>query len=131
MSTATKRRPVVTYTRCTTLTGRLRRWFNYRVRGYNSETCGRCGRGYWQTWWCPDNEMFIELADGPLSCPRCFDRSAEAHGVRLVWQAVPIAEMECTPRVPARNIPDSGHKTGSDQQLSPRATSSVGVREDT
>lgn len=57
------------------------------VLRHGSELCQECGRRYNDFLWHAPTPLWMELVGhyGGLLCPRCFERKADAAGIRTMW----------------------------------------------
>lgn len=53
-----------------------------------SEICKRCGQGFTEVWWCPDEELYVALVGDARKnwCIECFSEIALERGIVLYWQ---------------------------------------------
>lgn len=79
-------------------------WHTLVLRHYG-ERCQQCGRRMPLIWWSP-TPLWCELvtnSGGGCLCPRCFDRIADAAGIRLMWTPMVVSRTIGGERVPTTN----------------------------
>lgn len=83
---------------------RLRRFYWQRIRRYEFEVCGECGKpaslALGDTYWTAPNSLWNEVHGSPngIRCPRCFTKAAAEQGRHVAWLGALIDDVDTAAR---------------------------------